>query len=336
MAPCFDDLIGIKSKCSTSTGSSTLFIEDTGITADEAGYYINSEYSSGLELIQDKIRFASDIVRKTIVNHFSDHIITKSVISSERLGFYQDNLNLQSGIVATYGGISLTLNNWQSYFNVYVNSISLQVNVTQDVNVFVYDLISGTLLDTVVVSTTANVISTTIVNKTYSSPKQKLDLIFVYDTEGISSNTTQIYNQGCMQCSGFNYYNYYIWSSGITVGESSSKIRSSLTSANHTSGLSVVYSVQCSVDNWLCEISNLMALPILYKTAEEVMNYACYYSNRQTSSINIDAERNKERLALYQSAYNDALQATIKKINIPRGDQCFKCEEYMRSEIILP
>ena len=34
--------------------------------------------------------------------------------------------------------------------------------------------------------------------------------------------------------------------------------------------------------------------------------------------------------------YNEALEATIKKINIPKGDVCFKCNDVMRTAVILP
>jgi hypothetical protein len=336
MATCFDNLIAIKSLCSGVSGSSGLFIEDIGITADEAGQYINSEYQNGKLFIEDKIRFSTDIVRKTISNHFAGHITTKSLIDSQLLGHYQDSLQLKAGSAATLGGISLTLTNSNSYYNVFVNAISLQVNVTQDIDVLVYDLISGSLLDTITVSAVANEIVTKTVNKTYSSPKRKLDLIFVYDTEGISSNTTLLSTTGCTSCNGYRYSNNYISSNAIYLEDSDTKIRSSLTTTTHTFGLSVNYSIQCSIENWLCEVANQMALPILYYTGMEIMRYALYYSNRQNSSVNIDAETNQKRLDFYTQAYNEALEATIKKINLPKYDPCFKCNEVVRHAVILP
>lgn len=336
MATCFDSLIGIKSKCTTSTGSSDFFIEDIGITADYCGQYINSEYSSGIEFIESKIALATQLVRKTIQNNFSEHIISKSVIDSQLLGHYQDSLQLKSGIASTLGGISLTLTNYQSYFNVFVNTISIQISTTQTIPVFVYDLISGTLLDTINIDAVANTITTKVVNKTYSSPKRKLDLIFVYDTEGIYSNTTSLRYDGCAKCSGYTYSNSYINSTPIYMTESDAKIRSSLTTTSHTFGLSVNYSVQCSVENWLCEMANLMALPILYKTGMEIMQYALYYSNRQNTGVNVHAERNQNALNFFTEKYNESLEMTIKKINIPKGDICFKCNEYVKSAVILP
>lgn len=335
MATCFDDLIGIKSGCSLVTGTSGLYIEDIGITEKEADMYINSEYRNGSELITDKLGFAANLVKQTIHNHFSAYIQTKTKIDSQSLGEYQDSLNLKSGAVGTLGGININLVNSNSHLQVYINSISLQLSTTQSTNVLVYDLVSGTLLDTIAVSCVANTISTTYVNKTYQAPKRKLDLIFVYDTEGLFSNTTYL-NSACMNCNGYMYSNSYINSQGINLLEAGSKIRSALNGSTHTYGMSINYSVQCSMENWICEMSNLIALPILYKFGEEVMNYSLYYSNRQNSKTNIDYDRNKERLAMYQMAYNQSLESSIKKINLPTNDICFKCNEVMRTSIILP
>lgn len=336
MATCFDNLIGIKSGCELVTGSSSFYIEDIGITEKECDLYINSEYRNGNEMITDKLSFAAELVKKTIANHFAPHINIKTLIDSANLGDYQDSLNLKAGIANNLGGINVSLINQVNYFQVYVNSISLQIDTTQSVDVFVYDLISGELLDTIAVDCTANVISTTFVNKSYQSPKRKLDLIFVYDTTGINSNNTLLNNAGCTTCNGYRYSDSYISSQAIYVPSASTKIRSSLIGNIHTFGLNVNYSVQCSIDNWLCEIANIIALPILYKFGEEIMNYSIYYSNRQNHKTNIDFERNKERKLMYQQAYNEALQASIQKINIPTGDVCFKCLDMVKSVIVLP
>lgn len=342
MATCFDNLIGIKSACETVTGSSSFFIEDIGINVDDCSEYMNSEYATGEDFIVDKIRLATDLVRKTITNHFSEYINTKSLIESDTLGYYQDSLQLKSGALNTLGGISLNLTNYTSFFNVFINSIAIQVSVTQTIPVFVYDLVSGSLLDTINIDAVANEITTKVINKTYSSSRKKLDLIFVYDTNGISSNTTSIYGYGylndivCPSCKGYQYSNYYITTSGITVSSSATKIRSSLVTASHTYGLSVNYSIQCSIENWLCQIANLMAMPILYKTGMEIMTYATLYSKRNTSVVTNDLETNKEALAFYTNAYNEALDATIKKINIPSGDPCFKCNLVLKHAVILP
>ncbi len=338
---CFDNLVGIKSICAETESSSGLYIEDIGITAKEADMYVNSDYANGEALIKDKIRFAGVLISKLISNHFSSHINSKTLIDSQRLGIYMDSLNIKPGIANNYGGINLRLLNGNNYLSVFVSSISIQLSATQTVSVNVINLITGLVIDTFNIDSVANTIVTKVVNKTYESSKQNLDLIFVYDTTGTGSNYTMLANfsatgNGCAGCSGYKYSNGYIYSAPIYIPTASQLVRQNILGGQHTFGLSVNYSIQCSPNNWLCEISNLMALPILYKAGELIMDYATLYSDRQTSDVNIDAERNLERKTAYQNSFNEALEATIKKINLPKGDVCFKCEEFVKSVIILP
>jgi hypothetical protein len=335
MADCFTDIIGIRSACATAVSSSGMFIEDIGITTKECDSYINSEYKNGLELIQDKMDFASRVLKATITNEFSSKINTASLIDSKLLGQYQDSLQMKSGISGSLGGISITLNNTQSYYDVFVNSVSLQLDYTGSVDVLVYDLISGVLLDTLAVDCVTNEISTKVINKVYSSPKRKMDLIFVYDTTGKSSNNTILY-QGCGPCQAYKYNNYYLSAAPIYLESSAAKIRSSLQGGAHTFGLSVNYSIQCSIDKWICEIANLMAFPLLYKTGELIMEYALMISKRINSDVSVDAERNERKLSAYANAYNDHLASSIKKIRLPKNDRCFSCNESAIIKIILP
>lgn len=332
---CFENIIGIKTGCSTPVSTSGFYIEDTGITTTECEQYINKDYASGQALIEDKISFAVSQIKTLIGNHFASYINVKSLIDSQVLGTTQDNLVAKSGIASNYGGINLTLNNSDSYYSVFVNSVSLQLDYTGDVNVLICNLLTGEILDTIVVNCVDNAISIGYVNKVYSSSKQKLDLVFIYDTTGKTSINT-ILNSDCVTCNGYKYSNTYITSAPIYFPTADLKIKSSLSQGTHTFGLSVNYSVQCSLDKWLCQIANLMALPILYKASAEIMNYAVYFTKRNTSNANIDYERNKERLAMYEAKFSEAMDATLKKIVMPKNDRCFLCNDEFRTAIILP
>lgn len=333
MSNCLSEIIGIRSACTNEVSTRSLFIEDIGITPNDCDSYIDETYKNGSELIKDKIQFAAKIIAGTIRNEFSSKIITKSFIDSKQLGQYQDSLQLKSGDVGL-GGVSTTLKNTTSYFDMFVHSISLQLNYAGNVDVFVYDLITGELLDTIVVDCQTNKISTKVVNKSYSSYKRKLDLIFVYDTTSKQSNYTLIH-QGCGHCNGYVYNDGYVNAQPVYLDSSSAKIRSSLKGNSHSFGMSINYSVHCSIDKWLCEVSNFMGLPLLYKTGELIMDYALS-SKRFNSDTNVDAERNEKRRLAWIEAYNESLAATIRKIQIPKKDPCFICNTPVKNLIITP
>lgn len=333
MSNCISEILGIRSACTNQVSTSTLFIEDIGITPDDCDSYIDSTYKNGAELIKDKIQFAAKIISGTIRNEFSSKIITKSFIDSKQVGQYQDSLQLMTGNVGL-GGVSTTLKNTTSYLDMFVHSVSLQLNYQGNVDVFVYDLISGELLDTIKVNCQTNRISTTVVNKSYSSYKRKLDLIFVYDTTGKQSNYTLIH-QGCGHCNGYVYNDGYVNAQPVYLDSNATKVRSSLKGNSHSFGISINYSVHCSIDKWLCEVSNFMGLPLLYKTGELIMDYALS-SKRFNSETNVDAERNEKRRLAWIAAYNESLAATIQKIQIPKKDPCFICNTPVKNLIITP
>jgi hypothetical protein len=332
---CLQNIIGYKGNCSSVQSTSGLYVEDIGITASECDFIINKEYANGDEFLKDKIRLASELVSKTITNHFASYINPKTFIDGKTLGFYKDNLIYRAGD-NDYRGIGISMTNEHSYLKIYINSLSLQTDYTGNVDVKVFNLITNKEIDSFTVPCVADEISTIQINKEYNVGKGRLDLIFVYDTTGIQGNTAMLDFVGCTSCNGYVYSNGYISSRGLSVGLNQDKLRMNTKNISHTAGMSINYSVQCAPEKWICELGNLISLPILYKLGMEVMNYAIYYSKRQTSNVNVDAEINKERLQMYTEEYNKALESSIKKINMPKGDVCFKCEEYIKSAIILP
>lgn len=332
---CLDNIISYRSNCRGTKSVSGFYLEDIGITPLECGMYINQDYASGDELIEDKIRFGIEVVKSTLYNDLSSLFNVGSVIAQKTLGFYQDSLQLKPGSANTLGGIRLRVNESNSYLAAYISSISLQVASSGTIDVFIYDLISGKLLDTIPVETQANVVSTSYVHKMYAGGNRKIDLAIVYDTEGVSSNATLLTDSGCTHCNGYAYSNHFFTATPITINELSDKTALSVIGVQHTSGLSIDCSLQCSFDNWICQIANKMAMPILYKTGELIMEYALLHSNRMNSETMVDMERNRERKDQWAAAYNTSMYALIKNIK-PINDRCFSCAENHKTKVILP
>lgn len=333
---CFENLIGIKSDCDNVIPNSGIYIEDIGITADECDSYINAEYNNGLQLIKDKINFSSELIKRTVSNHFNGFVKTKNLLQNNVLGYYENNFQKKDSIPNTLGGIKISLNNNSSYVKIHINTLSLQTDYSGIINILVYNLSNGLLLDTIPVTGVANQVVTINVNKSYESLKQNTKLIFVYDVSSINSFNAAIYQNYCSPCTGYVYSNNYIVTNGLMIGNATPKIDSNTVNSNHTFGLSLNYSIQCSLENWICEVSNLMALPLLYKTGVEIMNYSLYSSTRNNSKQNIDYERNEKRYNHWVNEYNSTIQSVIEKLELPKNDPCFYCDAPIRSLIILP
>ena len=88
--------------------------------------------------------------------------------------------------------IEVELCNLNSFVDFYLSELSVHVTSTGNVDVLVYDLFQNKLLDTITVAAIANEVVTVFPNKTYSSDRKNLNLIFVYDSTGVNSIQTSV------------------------------------------------------------------------------------------------------------------------------------------------
>lgn len=333
---CFDNIITVKGGCSDVAPLSGYYINDL-VSLDELNSFVGSDYVDGEALGISKIQFAINQISGLVYNHFSNKFKANSLLDGMRIGFPSDNMVLKSGIANTYKGINTELSNSLSFLDEHISSISLQVDVTQNVSVLVYNLLTGLLLDTIVVPTIAGKIVTVAVGKKYESDRRKLNLSFVYDSTGINSYTTTINNtNGCSSCGGNQYSNSHLSYRGISIPTASQMIKSNLNTIGDTGGLSIVYSVSCNHKEWLCTFANLLSLPILYKAGAEIMEYARLQSKRVNSNTFIDLEKLKERQDLYELKYRELMDGILQNLKLPTDSLCYECNPRSRHTIILP
>lgn len=221
----------------------------------------------------------------------------------------------------------------------FVSSLSLQVNFNGVVPVFVYDLFQNKLLDTINITAVSGEVVTVYPNKTYRSVRKELDLIFVYDATAFSSVKTTVTEGGCKSCGdggSMVYLNQYLSTRSISILAADAKIEDNLTASGDTGGLSLVYSIQCNYEEWLCAISNSVALPILFKTAYEIMDYAINNSFRLNTATTINIDTMKLRRDEYTTRYKEAMDTLLQNIKLPNDEKCFECRQKSKHVVILP
>ncbi len=331
MNQCFENLIGISDTCNDVSPSSGLTFKSIGVTVSEADDLINADYESGEDLITEKLGLATKVVSDRVVNHLADKFRSNSLIDSQRLGFPKDNLVLVAGESGYLKGIKLELKNTTSFLDVYVSEINIQVDYTGTFNILVYDLIQNKLIDTLPITTVSGEISRLFVNKLYKSNRKLLNLVFVYDTTGKDSYSTEIKRHFCATCSGSYHVgiNTYLNAGGVKVLSSDTKTLEKTTAIAYTAGMSIQYSIQCNNEDWLCTYSNLMALSIAFKTAYLIMEYGIHNSNR-TNNKTIDIEKLQQRMEFYDFEYNKSQGNLLKNIKLPTDNVCFQCNSRSR------
>lgn len=335
---CFEDIIGLRGSCDTPTSNSGLWLDDIGIDLSELDSIINKSQIDSIDFFEKKRDFAIKQIINLIHTHFSDKYKSNTVLRSGRIGFGKENQEAVAAS-ATLKGIELELCNQDSFVDVFVSSVSLQVNFNGAVSVLVYDLFQNKLLDTIAITAVSGQVVTVYPNKTYKSVRKELDIIFVYDATNFSSVKTTVTTGGCKSCGdggSMVNLNQYLSTRSISILAADAKIESNLTAVGDTGGLSLVYSIQCNYDEWLCTISNAVALPILFKTGYEIMDYAYNNSLRLNTTTTINWENLLKRRDEYNLRYQDSIQSLLQNIKLPQDEKCFECRQKSKHVIILP
>lgn len=332
---CFDDIIAIGG-CEEATPSSGVYLRDAGVSIDDLGYMFGVEYSDGQALATDKIRVATNLVVNELSANFASKYITNGILDNQRVGYFLENKPVKTG-VNQLQGIDLDIKNTNSYISIYIDKIQMHVNYTGNITVNIYDAIQNKVLDTFVVATTAGVITDKIINKTYQSDKKRLHLVIAYNANGIDSYETSLTSSGgCSSCQLGSYIplNQYVYAKPVYVS-SSTVIDENIFGLSHTSGLSVLYSIKCNHEEWLCRYKNEIAWPIAYKACAEIIQYAIYQSSRANQK-KFNEDQLKERWNLYNSNYTKYMKNITSNIVIPNDPKCFACKDLTRTRITLP
>jgi len=332
---CWDNFIGVDSVCTPFSESGFNFV-DVGISKSDLDSYIGSEFSTGQELAQNRVDFASSAIQSVLNTSFGGKFKTTSLIESKSIGKYQDNLVVQPLIANTLKGIQLECCDTKSYLNLNLTSLSLQVAHNGTVEVMIYDLLQNKLLDTVEVEAVDGEISRVSINNSYPTNKQKLNLFIGYESN-FDSYKSSISNIGCSSCTN-NYWSFsskYVRNSGATTPFASQKIDSNVVSSNDTGGLSIEYGVSCDFSKWMCSIKHSVALPILYKSSEMIMDYALQ-QKQWNSNTGIRREDLKKRMDEYKSEYETHMSGVLSSINPPSDSTCFHCSGPTVTRVNLP
>lgn len=326
---CFDNIISYNG-CTTNEGIQNLH---QLVTLKELESYVDD--GTVEQLITSKIDFAVKNVINDVNSHFQKKYIPRTIIDDARAGFF-DETKTEIAAEAKYKGVELELCDQDTYYDLYINSVETYLNYTGNVDLLVVDTMTGETLDTITISSVAGEIVTTYVGKSYKAEKRKRRIGFVYDATSIPNYKTNLIGEGCHAC---NQNKYTL--SGIVNGRNieytigQSPILTNISSGSDTSGISLRFNVSCDNESWICNYRNLLALPILYRTAELIMDYAMFNTDRVNSQSvkksNIDARQMK-----YHEDYVKSLDTVLKNIKPPIDGICFECHRNAKYVTTLP
>jgi len=315
-----------------------LWLDDAGVSLRELNDIVTADYKNGEELFTTKRDFAITSLINQIHGHFSSRYKSNSIISGARIGKVQDNMKEIAPVAGAWKGLTVDFCNHKSFVDFYLSDVSLFVKHTGNITIKIFDLLQDKEVHSFTVAAVSGKIITVNVAQLFKSDRRKLSLFIGYLSTGITSYQVTAGTGGCVGCGSVNTYLHtpYLTAHGGSITNSSTKIDNNVAGAADTAGISLNYSLQCNHQDWLCTISNTLALPVLYKTAAEIAGFALLNSNRQNSSTIIDLERWEKRRDEYEFKYRESFDNVLKHIKLPSDNACYECKEMARHAIILP
>lgn len=329
---CLINLIGIKKACSDTEPVTGLYINDLpGMNLKIADAAANSEKPSGIILINDRIKFASDYIANDIRNFMQDKFVINSILDQATVGHYKDNNNT---ITASnkLRGIKIQVQQ-KPYLNINISRIGIYFTDAVTTAILIYDLYKSELLYTIPVTTIANEIVYLDVNKSIPTNGQQRSLFICIDGSASDQYDASVYGNtsGCSSCSKNSYLSYV--TSG-TIDPALSKNIGNFISANSTGGLTVDYSIECDIDNYTCSIGRSLAWALLYKTGHLIMQ-ELQNSDQLNTIVMINKARNQELLEYYEAEYIKSMNSITENIRTPK-DICFQCGPKIKKVTQLP
>ncbi len=329
---CFEGLIGLRDVCSPS--NACINLNELGLSRYALESFVTKDYQNAEDFFAKQYAHAVKEVSDAVHTNFNDKYITNSILESQRAGFAQDNLSVKSGN-NKYSGIYLELLNSNSYLNLEAAELVLFTDYTGDIQVNVYDVITGKRIDVIVVPCVAGEESTVSLSKLYKSKRKGLKLFFAYDTTGINSYKTLIKNGLC--CGKTTCTNQYVQSGGY-YSNAGTFVKNDLKTSDHTFGMSIVYSLSCNHNDWICTHKNQLALSIAYRLAANIATFGLTASpsERINTKITINKEELEKSLSWYESKYSETLGNVLKTMAMPTDSKCFQCKATNKTVLNFP
>jgi len=330
---CFDDVVALKELCDEVTPFSGTYLNDIGITRSFIESVITSDYTDIQDFVDSKIRHAGAVIAASVHGRYGSKIQTTSLIHDHRLGYPKDNLPVQTG--GNHRGIQITLNNYAQFVNLELSQVSLHTNYNGTIPILVYDLYQNKLLETINVTAVTGQVATVFPHTLIPAQAKPLNLFIGYDSTGINSYTTYIRENQC--CGVTSCTTSFMTSKGVT-NSTGTFIAEDMVGINHTSGLSIVYSLHCDPLAWMCAYARVFALPMAYKIGSEMYLHGIQnaMNERSSNNTNLNIELMRETQQFYEMRFREELDSILGSMNLPKDNACIQCKPPARTAIAMP
>jgi len=332
MESCFDNIVSLRDYCTPETPVSNIYLDDIGLGKQTIEDIITGNFDTVKQLVNATIAMSVKEITTEVYGFFSGQVKSHTAIESGIVGVPSDSYTILSG--GDYRGIKISLSNSANYMNFQLSAVSLFLDHSGSVDVLVYDLDQNKLLDTIPVTAIAGQIVEVYPAKLYGSYLRPLSLWIGYNAATIDSYKTLTRSSVC--CGSYGKTTNYLKAHGAVI--TGDFIQSNIDSINDTAGVGIRYALWCDAYSWMCTYSQLLALPIAYKTSAEIYRRGLMVSpsTRSNNSTTVPYDLMQKNFDWHESKYRESMDRILKNIHLPVNSVCFNCKSPVQHKIILP
>ena len=326
---CLKNLVGIKNH---DNGAQAYVNSLPGISVLDFDKAINNESQNAMARIEELIDVAIQEVRQDVQNALLGKYELKTFIENDVIGYFEENQVIVPAVVGNKVGIQIRCN-LTPYLKLFIRQIKLFCNYTGTVNIEIWDLTQNLQLNSLPVNSIAGQPVTITTDLEFLTNKQRLDLFIGYEST-FDSLKTNISAYTDDEGTASSWLNSWLFVRGCSVKDGLPMLWENFNGNGGTAGISLDYSLQCSFDEKLCNIKNMLALPIQYKTGALMMK-EMRYSKRLNGVVTCYTPDHKELQADYENEYQLRMNQLLQNMSMP-ADLCFSCASLTESRSILP
>lgn len=286
---CFDNFIGIRC-VSQTTPKSGLYIDDLeAINIRRAADMADSGYMSGIQLMESKINFATQLILDEIARFAMPYFRMNSLVDELKVGEWSSNWNTPAALMR---GVRINTRD-SRMLRIRVQSVKIRIQETNySGNVEIVDGVIGTQYP---FTTDANGEAEVFPN--YLSATD--EIFIVTDNTSITTNKTVV--KGGCKCS--TKKSEFLLANGW----------SGSTTTSTSFGLIVGAAAECSVDEIGCVLAQKLRFPILYRTGMEIAKEALT-TDRLNSVTLLDSETWNFCLENWSAQYDAQMKTAIQQL----------------------
>ena len=332
---CLTDLIFVPDGCTSTPSNKVSLATLPGFDLYQADYVSDAQQSSGYDVMTAAVERAGD----KIVSDFRSFMDIKgrfnSVVDKGTIGYFDENKVNDAAKVGKYAGVEILVSDYP-YLKFNLNSVSIFFAGAVTDNIYVIDVIQGTIIDTIPFTSVAGQITEVLINKSYPTNGQDLHLMIAVDAGLSAAFDTWINPTSCASCTKGrrSRFSDLLFTRAVETSKTGSLTDTNLVGIGYTHGVSLNYSIECDDNTWMCQFSNRLRRAMLYASGVELMD-EILFSDRLNNVTTINKEDANEKRSLYVQYYNTEMQTLLTNLRLP-NDRCYTCTPMVVNRVNIP